>query len=290
MMAARKKLGLALGGGGARALANIGVLQVLQKAQVEISLIAGTSMGGYVGALFAAGIPIERIAALARATGPGPVEFIRHLFDLTVSPRGFLRGERIRQAFAEALGNRHTTFSQLNLPLALMAADLRSGREVVLDSGSLVDALRATCSVPGVFLPVEHGDTTLVDGGILNNVPADVARDMGAEVVLAVNVLPDFTRNRPGLEPEVRGLRQMGIPAAIREQIHVQMIMLSSITERKLAESKPDILLYPEISERVGLFAGYNLADQTIEAGARAAEAQLDRLLELLEPAQAAVK
>lgn len=272
-----RKIGLALGGGGARGIAHLGVLEVLEEANIEVCAIAGTSMGGFIGALYAAGIPLPRIKELTLAIGPPKIW--HHLFDLTVSPHGFFRGQQMEVAFARALGNEHTSFSQLNVPFAVVAADLRTGREMVLKRGSLVRALRATCSVPGVFIPVEYFDATLVDGGILNNVPVDVARELGAETVLAVDVLPDFTRNQIGRPPVVRGLRQEGIPAAIREQVHVQMIMLSAITAQRLAQDKPDLLVRPEISERVGLFMGYELAEETILAGRRAMEAQLEHLL-----------
>jgi NTE family protein len=279
-MPTKKKLGLALGGGGARGLAHIGVLRVLERAGIEVDLIAGTSMGGLVGALYAAGKPLDKMARLVNHGGP--VQVIQHLFDLTVSPRGFLRGERIGRAFSRALGPRFTEFRQLSKPLGLVAVDLRSGQEVVLAEGDLVEALRATCAVPGVFLPVERGDATLVDGGILNNVPADVARDLGADVVLAVDVLPDFSNNSPGQEPLVRGLRQQNIPATIREQMHVQMIMLSAITSQRLAQAEPDLTINPIISERVGLFTGYNLAEDSIRAGEQAMIEKLPELLRLL--------
>ena len=268
-----KKLGLALGGGGARGLASIGVLRVFEEAGLEISAIAGTSMGGLVGAFYGAGISLQKIATLTNHGGP--IQFLRHLFDLTLSSRGFLKGEQIRATFSQALGQK-THFHHLSLPLRLVAVDLRSGREVVLQSGLLVEALRATCAVPGVLLPVDYEDMSLVDGGILNNVPADVVRDMGMDVVVAVNVLPDFSRNEAGQEPRVRGLRQRRIPPHIREQIHVQMIMLSALTAQRLALARPDIVLQPDISERVGLFVGYDRAHETIEAGAAAARACLD--------------
>lgn len=288
-MAAQKKLGLALGGGGARGLAHLGVLRVLERVGVEISFIAGTSMGGLVGAFYAAGIPLRQIATIANHGGPR--QMLGHLLDLTWSAKGFLRGERVSESFAKALG-RKTHFHDLSLPVAFPAVDLRSGQEVLLDSGPLVPALRATCAVPGVFLPVDHLGMSLVDGGILNNVPADVARRMGAEVVLAINVLPDFSQNELGQNPEVRGLRQRRIPSAIREQLHVQMIMLSALTAHKLERAEPDLTLIPEISEQVGLFVGYGQAKETIEAGARAMEAHLPELLERLglEPEMAPVR
>jgi NTE family protein len=279
-MTEQKRLGLALGGGGARGLANIGVLRGLKNAGIKVSAIAGTSMGGLVGALFGAGRPLDEMVQLA--SQGGSAEMLHHLFDLTVSPNGFLRGDRIRKSFARALGPRFKEFSDLEIPLALVAADLRSGQEVVMTQGDLVEALRATCSVPGVFLPVEYGDTTLVDGGILNNVPADVARSLGVDIVLAVNVLPDFSSNTPGTLPLVRGLRQQRIPATVREQMHVQMIMLSAITKKRLEEAAPEIILNPVISERVGLFVGYDLAQDTVVAGEQALEEQFDTLLELL--------
>lgn len=278
-MADQLKLGLALGGGGARGLAHIGVLKVLEEEGLRVSAIAGTSMGGLIGAYYAAGIPLDQIARLANHGNTKDV--LRHLFDITLSPRGFLKGDLVERTFRQALGEK-ANFQDLNIPLALPTTDLRTGQEVVLDWGPLVPALRATCAVPGVFLPVDYKNMSLADGGLLNNLPVDVVKGMDVDVVMAINVLPDFDRNQAGRAPRVTGLRPRNIPPTLREQIHVNMIMISALTAQKLAQCPPDILLRPLISDRVGLFAGYDRTGETIEAGATAARLQVPKLRQLL--------
>lgn len=212
-------------------------------------------MGGLIAVLYSRGLSLGRIATIAGSqTRSGR---LHHLLDLAFSSRGLLRGERVLQSFAEAVGGESTQFRDLSIPVAVVSVDLRSGQEVVLASGSVAKALRATCSVPGLFLPVEYDDFTLVDGGLLNNVPADVVRQMGAEVVVAVDVLPDFSHNQAGQPPKVLGLRPLGLPVAAREQIHLQMIMISAITRERLRQARPDLLLQPELSERLSLFVSF---------------------------------
>ncbi|HSN75356.1 MAG TPA: patatin-like phospholipase family protein, partial [Anaerolineae bacterium] len=190
-------LGIALGGGGARGFAHIGVLKVLQHAGIFPRLVAGTSMGGIVGAMYARGMSAEQMEAAVRQAVRGRRDMIRAV-DLRLTQTGFVRGARIYDYIAKVIGP-ETRFSDLRRPLAMVAVDLNTGREVVLDSGRVADAVRATISVPGVFLPVEIGNLRLVDGGMLNNLPVDVVRRMGAEAVIAVDVLPNFHANTPGL-------------------------------------------------------------------------------------------
>src|SRR5512143_3015601 len=192
------KIGLALGGGGARGLAHIGILKVLQREQIPIDVITGTSMGGIVGAMHAVGLSPEQMEA--EAMKRGEINQIFKLIDVRLVGSGLLGGRRIKKMLAEMLGA-ETTFADLRLPFAVVSVDYTSGREVVLKEGNVVDAVRATMSVPGVFEPVELNNCQLLDGGVLNNVPVDVARDLGADKVIAVDVLPNFRLNQPGQEP-----------------------------------------------------------------------------------------
>lgn len=193
------RLGLVLGGGGARGLAHIGVLRVFERENIPIACIAGTSMGGLVGALYAASVPLSRVEQeLLRLSSV--TEQLR-LVDVDISATGLsIRGRRIYNFMADLLGE-ELTFADLRLPLAMVSVDIHTGREVTLQGGLVIDAVRATISVPGVFMPVDLGDYRLVDGGVLDNVPVDVARSMGATHTVAVDVLPSFSRNVPGMEP-----------------------------------------------------------------------------------------
>ena len=274
------RLGLVLGGGGARGLAHFGVLRVLHREKIPIACIAGTSMGGLVGALFAAGVPAERVEEevlrLSRVT-----EQIR-LVDVELSAAGLsVRGRRIYNFMADLLGE-DLTFADLPLPLAMVAVDIRTGREVILQGGLVIDAVRATISVPGVFMPVDLGDYRLVDGGVLDNVPVDVARGMGATRTIAVDVLPSFSVNVPGRDPVETGLQLAFAPRQLSEVYHVLMIMIAALTESRLRQYPPDLLIRPALSPSITLLSGFNRAEEMIAAGEAATEAALPAIRALL--------
>ncbi len=274
------RLGLVLGGGGARGLAHFGVLRVLHREKIPIACIAGTSMGGLVGALFAAGVPAERVEEevlrLSRVT-----EQIR-LVDVELSAAGLsVRGRRIYNFMADLLGE-DLTFADLPLPLAMVAVDIHTGREVILQGGLVIDAVRATISVPGVFMPVDLGDYRLVDGGVLDNVPVDVARGMGATRTIAVDVLPSFSVNVPGRDPVETGLQLAFAPRQLSEVYHVLMIMIAALTESRLRQYPPDLLIRPALSPSITLLSGFNRAEEMIAAGEAATEAALPAIRALL--------
>lgn len=261
-------------------MAHLGVLRVLEQAHIEPDLIAGTSMAGLIGALYAAELPLGRIRRTL--TPDGRMDRLRHFADLTISSRGFLKGTRVMERMAAALG-KCLRFEDLTIPLGVVAVDLRTGREVALTEGDLLEALRATISVPGVLVPVERPDMTLVDGGILNNVPADLARTMGADVILAVDVMPDFTRNTPGQPPLQAPLKPAGVPSTLQAHQHVQLVMVSAVTAARLREAAPDLVLRPDVPAEVGMLTGFDLADQAVAAGAEAMRAALPELRSLLQ-------
>lgn len=254
-----------LGGGGARGLAHIGVVRALQEAGIPIAAVAGTSMGGLVGALFAAGVAtdvIEReIAELGRWTAQ------LRLVDVSLSSGGLsVRGRRVYDLMADLIGPT-ATFTDLHIPLAVVATDIRSGREVVIQGGRVIDAVRATISIPGVFLPVDLGDLRLVDGGVLNNVPVDVARTMDVDHVVAVDVLPCYTENIPGETPSQGGLNVTFMPTYLRETYHVLTIMIAAQTEHQLRDNPPDVLIRPDIPADITLLVGFHRSRELIAAG-----------------------
>ena len=280
-MAEKKlKLGLALGGGGMRGLSHVGVLKVLDRAGVNIDLLAGTSMGGVVGAMYAAGLTMAEIEEQALSLSSHAA--VRRLIDLRPSFRGLVRGERIYNHVAEAIGE-DTTFAELKRPLAMVAVDARSGCEVLLYKGKVVDAVRATISIPIVFEPVERDNMTLVDGGILNNVPADVARSMGADVVVAVDVMPDFSLNTPGQPLVEPPIDPPSLPDFLQDALHIEYLMISAMTRLRLADDPPDILIRPDIHEAIDLLIGYERAEEIIGMGEAATEAALPAILEKLK-------
>lgn len=273
------RVGLALGGGGARGLAHIGVLKVLQREQIPIDVVTGTSMGGIVGAMYAAGLSIEQMEA--EALKHGDIGQIFKLIDLRLIGNGLLGGQRIKKLLAELLGA-DTTFADLRLPFAVVSVDYTSGREVVLKEGKLVDAVRATMSVPGVFEPVELNGCHLLDGGVLDNVPVAVARQLGAEKVIAVDVLPNFRLNEPGQEPIVPPLKPRGMPKAYRQMWHLELVMIAALTAFRLKEAQPDVIIRPELPVDMDLLTSFDRPQEAIECGERAAEAALPQLRMLL--------
>lgn len=273
------KIGLVLGGGGARGLAHIGVLKVLLRERIPIDVISGTSMGGIVGAMHAAGISIEQMEA--EALKRGDIGQIFKLVDLRLVGSGLLGGKRIKKLLTDLLGP-ETTFADLQLPFAVVSVDYTSGREVVLKEGNLVDAVRATMSVPGVFEPVELNGCQLLDGGVLDNVPVGVARELGAEKIIAVDVLPNFRLNSPGQEPIVPPLKPKGLPKSYRQLWHVELVMIAALTDFRLKETQPDVVIRPDLPVDMDLLMSFDRPREAIECGERAAEAALPHMRALL--------
>jgi len=276
-------IGLALGGGGARGLAHIGVLKVFEREHIPVHFIAGTSMGGIIGSAYAAGVPLDSITEVALQIRKR-MEQLR-LMDFKLTGRGLLKGTRLYRQMGSLLGE-ELTFAELKIPLALMAVDILTGREVVLRDGKVVDAIRATMSVPGVFEPVPRGDMLLVDGGILNNVPVDVVAREGMQRVIAVDVMPDFPRNQPGQAPVVIAPKTAYLPPAMQEVMNTFLIMISEMTEYRLRLHPPNLVIRPEISTQVSLLTGFELALEVIAAGEAAAEAALPDIRRIINQSQ----
>ncbi len=184
----RPRLGLALSGGAARAAAHAGVLHVLREEGIEVSCIAGTSAGAIVGAFHAARIPLARQLEFAQALRWRSVRM------LGFPKMGFFQTGEMERFLGEVLG--HTRIEGLPIPFAAVATDFRTATSVVYRQGSLVHALTASSAIPVIFSPVLDGEAVLVDGGVSDNLPTGVCRSLGADVVLAVNVVPDFRGGR----------------------------------------------------------------------------------------------
>lgn len=276
-------IALVLGGGGARGLAHIGVLRVLEREGIPVSHIAGTSIGGLIGAVYAAGLSMDALTAevdnISKVT-----EFLR-LMDVSISTQGIsVKGARIYDYIAGLLGS-ELTFADLQRPLALVAVDLYSGRQVILQGGLVSDAVRATISIPGIFTASELGDYRLVDGGVLNNLPVDVGRSLApaGTPVIAVDVLPDYSPNHPGQEAIVPPLSPPFLPGSLQEVYQVLMVMISALTHERLKENPPDLLIRPHIPPGVTLLYGFNRAADIVAAGEEAAEAALPEIRRMKE-------
>jgi NTE family protein len=177
------RVGLALGAGSAAAMAEIGAIEVLRDAGIPIHCVAGSSAGAVVGAAYASGKISELRECLAGLSRSG----VMRLFDLAWPREGFLHGRRALDLIRPQLGERIET---LALPFAAVATDLRSGQEVQITRGPVFDAVRASVAFPGIFRPWRIGGRLLVDGGLVNPVPVSACRALGADFVIAINVLP----------------------------------------------------------------------------------------------------
>ena len=184
---ARRRVGLALSSGSAKGLAHIGVIQVLEENGIEIDCVAGASMGAYVGAVWTSGLDGVQLERVARET-EGRWGFLK-LLDPALPPRrGFLHTRRIAARLRRAIGDAH--FTDLDVPLRVVATHLDTLERAVFSSGSVADAVEASIAIPGVCVPVTLGGTTYIDGSIADPLPVDVLAEMGIERIIAVNVIP----------------------------------------------------------------------------------------------------
>lgn len=179
----RPKVALVLGGGGAKGAATVGVLKAVEKSKVPIDMIVGTSIGSIVGGLYSLGYRSEQLDSLFRT------QSWLELFE------GSLMGDSIVRTLRDMTGGIVTDFDSLPIPYRCVAVDVKKVREVVLSEGDLAQAMRASMAIPLVFKPVKIGDMQLVDGGVLNNLPVDVALNMGADYVIAVDLTVNKHKN-----------------------------------------------------------------------------------------------
>jgi NTE family protein len=271
-------IGLALGGGGVRGFAHVGVLKVLEQEKIPINLLAGTSMGGLIAATYASGMSAADLEREVLHLS-NPRQLI-HLLDPARLRRGLIKSDSLLRYMSERMGN--PTFDELPYPLALVAVELNSGEKRVMREGNVLEAVRATTAFPGVFTPVEKGQEMLIDGGLVDNLPADVARDMGAERVIAV----DVTDNVQALEVMIqRMLRTPLIPEGITETLTIiarsYTLLIEDANRRCLESGRPDIVIRPQISDKVTVFTGFGRAAEVIAAGEEAARAALPILRRL---------
>lgn len=185
-MGQRPSVGLALGSGAARGLAHIGVLKVLHKEGIHIDFLAGSSVGSMIATFYANGMDLHLMEQLS-------IHLKRkHWLDLTVPGLGFVIGDKIKELVR--LLTHQKELQELAIPTAVVATNLRNGQPVIFREGSIAEAVRASISIPGIFEPVVIQDQVLVDGGVIDRVPALVVKEMGADIVIGVDVVPDVNR------------------------------------------------------------------------------------------------
>ncbi|MGU7779123.1 patatin-like phospholipase family protein [Burkholderia sp. PU8-34] len=286
----RPAIGLVLSGGGARGYAHLGVLKVLEENRIPVDCIAGTSMGAVVGGLYASGMPADDMQKRLSQVNLADVAFdVTERSDLPQSrrederlyvnsltlgfgakgvkaPAGLVQGNRLQALLADwtAAVPTNQPFDRLPIPYRAIATDLQTGQMVVLDRGSLPLAIRASMAMPGLFAPAEINGRALVDGGLVSNLPVDTAREMGANVVIAVDI-----------GSPLRPLDALASPADVMQQM-VGILIRQNVASQRQQVSAQDVLLTPELGSLS--FTDFQNAKQAIAAGEAAANAALPRL------------
>jgi NTE family protein len=220
------KIGLALSGGVARGIAHIGVLKYLEEREIELSFLAGTSAGSIMAGLYCAGIPLIDMEKIALAFS------WKDLFKLTLPRFGLVDSFLLEKLVEEYIGR--IDFSELKTPLLVNAVDLVQGEEIIIDSGPVVTAIRASCAIPGIFTPVKLKEMLLADGGVLNNVPAKPLKDKGMDRVIAV----DLNAQKPLLET----------PQNIFEVL-IQSYEIIQRNQRQASHAYVDLLIEPDLGD-----------------------------------------
>jgi NTE family protein len=310
----RPVIGLALGGGAARGFAHIGVLRTLIAHGIVPNVVVGTSIGAVVGGAFAAG-HLDVLEEWARSL---QLRNIIGYLDVRLNGSGLIGGDKLAAALLGALGN--ILIEDMPIKFATVATEVRTGHEIWLTHGRVVDAMRASYALPGIFSPVLIGDRWLVDGALVNPVPVSVARALGAEIVIAANLSSDiFTQSTTiyahgaaaGLaetpiedpppkrrfvrffSPERTVKREFfgggGRPGISSVMVDAFNIMQDRITRARLAGDPPDMLVSPRVGQ-IGWF-DFHRASDLIEAGARAAEraiGSIEEAIQILAPSKPA--
>jgi len=188
------KIGLALGGGSARGWAHIGVIRALNEAGIDINYIAGTSIGSVVGSVFASG----NIKDLEEVAVRLDWKQIAYLFDVVLPKSGLIDGKKVAGFVRNHL--RKSNIEELPIPFCTVSTDLETGKEIVIRKGDIIEAVRASISIPGIFTPVRNNGIILVDGGLVNPVPVSVVREMGADFVIAVDLSHGIVGKKKSLQ------------------------------------------------------------------------------------------
>ncbi|MCD6249761.1 MAG: patatin-like phospholipase family protein [candidate division Zixibacteria bacterium] len=305
-----KKIGLALGSGSVRGWAHIGVIHALNNAGIKIDYIAGTSIGSIVGSVFAA----NNLEALEDVAVRLDWKQIALLLDVVLPKSGIIDGNKVGEFVRKYL--KEMNIEDLPIPFCAVSTDLSTGDEVVISEGDIIEAVRASISIPGIFTPVRNNGRILVDGGLVNPVPVSVAREMGADFVIAVDLSHGLVNEEASPQPELRAphsekddQQHTEKKNSMLEAINSKLtaidlsalswmkhspeeeplpsifdvitssinIMETQITATRLKANPPDILIQPNLSHIK--FLEFNRASEAIAEGYAETERQLDTLL-----------
>jgi NTE family protein len=267
-------IGLALSSGGARGIAHIGVLETLEKANIPVDLIAGTSAGSLFGGLYASGKSVPEIADFARSLVK-MIEFRSGLWDpkFSLPWDGLIKGNATLKYLDKQFGQ--STFADTEIPFFVVAADVLSGEEIVFDEGALANAVRASIGMIGIFSPYQLNGHYLIDGGAVNPVPASVLAENGANIIIASSVIPSIEEER------MRG--QVSDTSPSRPSFLGVLSSMMAIMEREIVKTRMspvDILIKPKVQLYTAM--DYDKADEFLQLGREAAEQELPLLQKLL--------
>jgi NTE family protein len=251
------KVGLALCGGVAYGVAQIGVLKALEEAGIYVDCVAGTSAGAIIAAAYASGLPVSRIEEIGIQTG------WNQLFSFRPSRKGLVSSGPIEEYIRKFL--KVENFSQLKKPLAVVTTDLCSGEEIIFTSGPLDKAVRASCSIPGVYTPVELEGHQLADGGMAENVPVKALKGLGADVVIAVNLF---------------GHHQVFPPASNVFQI-LMRVWYFFVQEESSWREDADIIIEPDMT-KFDLF-DFSVGKEMIAVGEKEARKHIPKIKQVLQ-------
>ncbi len=250
------KIAVVLGAGAAKGFAHIGVLKILEAQKVPVSMIVGTSVGSFVGSLYAYGYDAYALQKIALGLERG------ELAELTIPDKGFLKGDRLRDFVNTKV--KGTPMEKLKIPFYAVATNIKSGEEAIFATGNTGMAVQASCSIPGVFQPASFGGRSYVDGGVVNPLAIDVARRYGADMVIAVEI--------------TNGVEQTNPTSAMETIMKSIDIMYNKISRLQLG--KADVVIRPAVGF-IGA-ADFSKRNEAIMEGERAALAAMPRINELL--------
>jgi len=240
----KKKIGIALSGGAARAFSHIGVLQVLEELGVDIAAVSGTSMGSIIGAFYCSGIMLEEMEAYVRS-----MDWKSFLLfsNLTLSKTGIINWRRVEEELKKFLGDK--TFSDCRIKLCCVAVDLITGGKVILSKGRLLDAVRASIAIPGFFSPVCINDYVLVDGGVIEPLPTHSLKKMGVDFIIASSINNDTVKDKL---PDFKNKTKQEIQNTNRLSIRNVLDTSFSIIQREMTRHYldiADIVIEPEVGD-----------------------------------------
>jgi NTE family protein len=276
-----KKLGLALGGGGARGCAHVGVIKALKMADIRIDFISGSSIGSIVGAVCASGDIDEFENYLLKINWK---DVVKH-FDPGVPHQGLFKGNKVVKLLERIIT--HKKFSELSIPLTVVATNLETGQAVHINRGNVIDAIRASIAIPGIFTPFKKGSRFLIDGGVVNPMPVDVVRCMGADVVIGVDLNHEYIKEKLESRKKKKMARNNIIEWLTPERPNIIDVIESSvfmmqnqITAKNVELNPPDILIRPALGS-ANIF-DFHKSRSMIKVGFKKMKKEIPKLKKLL--------